>query len=168
MSPQHSILQAVTPCFFAGSHSAVRWRINIIFAAIPTTIRSHEDTLNHSSPPRAIYNSSHHITCNTKSRSHSIRWNMGRGPPGVNQEPVRGGARRLQFLPGREGAGLRRRRMSTGALSSTHWGLLGLLWFLSALTLAQPPGSGPGPSVSNQLCQHYSICPQLRTPPPLH
>jgi hypothetical protein len=53
-------------------------------------------------------------------------------------------------------------------LSSTHWGLLGLLWLFSAVTLAQPLGSRPGPSVSNQLCQHYRIRPQLRNCPALH
>ena len=52
--------------------------------------------------------------------------------------------------------------------SSTHWGLLGLLWLFSAASLVQPPDSGPGPSISGRLLQHYSLrfqlcpCPALQ------
>ena len=45
--------------------------------------------------------------------------------------------------------------------SSTHWGLLGLLWLFSAASLVQPPDSGPGPSISGRPLQHYSLRSQL-------
>ena len=49
--------------------------------------------------------------------------------------------------------------------SSTHWGLLGLLWLFSAASLVQPPDSGPGPSISGR---HYSLRSQLRPCLALH
>ena len=51
--------------------------------------------------------------------------------------------------------------------SSTHGGLLGLLWLVSAASLAQPLDSGPGPSISGCLLQHFSLRSQLHPCPAL-